>query len=453
MKVSAARRCTMKVLQGVEERGTYVHLALRQELDRAKLSPRDAGFVTMAVLGVLTWQRLLDTWIGNLSSVPLSRLERAVQRNLRFALFQLRFMERVPDYAVLSDAVEMAKQQSPKAAGFINAVLRRAHEETGYMTPLLDSEDPSAGESVAVRLSFPDWMARLVQEAIPGADGRRALWALNQPIVTTVRVNALRTTRAALLSELQREGTPAEASPVSAVGIRLVGRIDPVQLSAYQKGDCTIQGESSMLIAPLLGDMRGKRVLDACAAPGGKTTHLVEVNDGKAQVVAYDLYPKRADAIRAQVRRLQLADVVVQARDARQATGEFDGVLLDAPCSGLGAIARKPDLKWTMTADKLKDIVSVQRDLLDALSEHVAPGGIFLYTTCTLTVQENEQQIKAFLDRHPDFHLTAFPDIEETAKIRIDAVGLARILPQDFFSDGFFIARMQRDIRRQEETQ
>ena len=450
-----ARRCAFAVLFAVARRGAYAHLALEQELAGRRLAPEDAALASEITRGAMTWQRLLDRWIDRLAKGR--RPDPAVAVILRMALYQLRFLDRVPAYAALSDAVELAKERAPHAAAFVNGVLRAATRETEWERPLADGcggragaccpEEAPAPEALALspaefalRASYPDWLAACVGEALGERAGRAALLALNRRPVRTLRVNRLRAARADVLASLCAAGVDAEPSPCAPEGIRLPPGVNPVQLQVYRDGLCSLQGESSMLIAPLLEPRPGMAILDACAAPGGKAAHIAELADDRARVTAVDLHPHRAALVRAAAARLHLTSVRVETADARSLRGRYDAVLLDAPCSGIGTIARKPDLKWRLTPGALRELADLQAELLLALADAVRPGGLFVYSTCTLAAAENERQIERFLAARPDFCAAPF------ALSGGEVAGTARILPQSFGGDGFFVARMIRSV-------
>lgn len=439
MKIAPARESAFRILQDIQIRHSHSHIALHGELENVRMSKLDVALVSEIVHGVLTWQRLLDHWIRQLTNV---KLQSEVIHILRMSLFQLRFLDRVPAYAVLSDAVELAKKYAPRAHGFVNAVLRGAGRQETYDKPL--SAPHFSGLSrreLALRLSYPEWLDRHLVAALGERDATQAMWALNQKEPRTLRVNTLRCTRETLLEMLHQAGVQAVPSPVSPFGIRLAEGVNPLSLRVYQEGLCTLQGESSMLIAPLLEVLPGSRVLDACAAPGGKSTHMAELSSDLADITAVDVHAPRVQTIVEQTQRLQLHSVHPMVGDARRLSGEFDAVLLDAPCSGLGAIRRKADLKWSMSNEKIRELTRTQSELLAAVAKRVAQGGVLVYSTCTLSPAENEEQVAAFLQTHEEFALAEFSLPYRSEPVRS---GMARILPQDFGGDGFFVAKMHK---------
>ncbi len=443
MTVAPARKSVYRVLSLVAEQDAYGNVALATELEKTGLSGRDAGLALEIVYGTLTWKRLIDYWITELSSVKFDKLQWAVVVLLRMSLYQLRFLDRIPAHAVVSDAAELAKHHAPRAVGFINAILRSAVRQNAYMQPLLtpDFEGLSRAEA-GLRLSFSDFLVDHFCRALGEQVAYQTMFALNQRVMRAVRVNQTRLSRDDLMQLLEAAGVEVTESPVSPYGIRIKAKMSITQLKPYLDGLFTIQGESSMLIAPLLGDVRGKRVLDACSAPGGKTTQIAELAQDLADITATDIHSHRVDLVKRQARRLGLKNIRVLSSDARDVEGVYDAVLLDAPCSGLGTIARKPDIKWAVNQERIAEVAGVQKDLLHHMAVKLQPGGVLLYSTCTISPLENERQVQDFLAAHPDFQVEAVPECING--LGHDIHGWIRILPQDFGGDGFFIARMRK---------
>lgn len=438
---AVARQSALRVLHEIEQGGAYAQVALLREWRRKELSGADARLVSELVRGVLVWRRLLDEWIAQLSAARLTRLELPVLIILRMSLYQLRFFDRVPPYAVVSDAVELAKAHRPKAAGFVNAVLRNALRENAWIAPLTGCAAPW-DELRGVQLSYPDWLVRHMQRTLGDPDAAcAALLAMNQQPERTVRANLLRCTREELIERLAREGLQARPTGVAPAGVVLPPGVNAVELGAYADGWFTLQGQSSMLIAPLLDAGPGMDILDACAAPGGKATHLAELTGDAAAITAVDIHAHRSAMIARQAERLGHGSIRATTGDSTLIQGEFDRVLLDAPCSGLGTIGRKPDLKWRASEDGIRELATVQRKLLRAAAMRVRPGGVLVYAACTLSAEENERQIASLLEEREDFVPFPWQGAPENGNA---SQAQARILPQHFGGDGFFVARLRR---------
>ncbi len=446
-RVAPARMCAYDVLRKVDTNGAYAHVALRETMERRNLPAIDAALASELVSGVLKMRRLLDDTISRHSRIAFSKLDPRVIVILRMSIYQIAFLSRIPDYAAVADGVEMAKQAAPRAAGFVNAVLRSLLRGKDWRALWSELPDPLPHRSdVGLHLSYPDFLVDHFCDSYGDHFGSGIMLAQNRRSGRTLRINSARCTRDEVIALLAAEGVAAEESPVSPFGVRLPPGVNPSVLRAYTTGMCSIQGESSMLVAPLLGPLDGKRVLDACAAPGGKALHMAELAGDHTAITAVDIHAHRAATIRRQANRLRLQSVRAVAADARSVEGEYDAVLLDAPCSGLGTIGRHPDIKWRTKAEEMESLAALQKDLLDAMAERVRPGGVLLYTTCTLSPAENTVQIERFLERRSDFSALpiSLPVPPDTRARPPDPVGQRHIWPQDFGSDGFFIAKLQR---------
>ncbi len=451
-QISKARIMAYDALWTIFDRKAYAHVALHEVLERSQPTPSDAALASEIVHGVLTWERLLDHYIASHSRSGIESIDSTILVILRMSFYQLRFFTRVPAYAIVSDAVELTNRVGRHAKGFVNGVLRAATRAAEWTKPLLRDECETAHlRDLGLRLSFPDWLVEYFVDQYGLHTACQIMCGLNEKVPRTVRVNSSQYTRDEVLHALADEGVTALLSPISPYGIRLPAKVNPTSLYAYTAGMYSLQGESSMLVAPLFGDLRDKRILDACAAPGGKALHIAELAKNQAEIIAVDLHVHRAKMITAQAKRLGLTSIRAMALDARKIEGQFDAILLDAPCSGLGTIARKPDIKWRMTMKDIVKLVVLQAELLDVMADRVQTGGLLIYTTCTLSERENESQIRAFLQRHANFQLEPlhFSSTIDAAvqmpchNARLEE-GMFYLHPEDFGSDGFFFAKLRR---------
>lgn len=440
-----AREVALDVLLLVDKQEAYSNLALQNALRRESLIPPDAALCTEIVYGTLQRLNTIDAHLRRFVKQPLERLEDWVRNLLRLSVYQLLWLDRVPDFAIIHEAVELAKRRKPRTAGLINAVLRAVQRHPRLPLPER-GKDPAGYLSLSG--SHPEWMVRLWLKEYGYEETERMCRANNGRPRLSLRVNPLRTSRDELITKLHQEGIGAVPSSVSPFGIRVEHGGDVGTWDVYRKGLCSVQDESAMLVAPLLHPSPGMRVLDACAAPGGKTTQLAEAMNDKGEIVAVDLHAHKGELIRAAAQRLGLRSIQVLTGDIRALTptlGLFDAILLDAPCSGLGVIRRKPELKWRKTEGDIATVSRLQRELLHHVAAILKPGGILVYSTCTVVRTENQQVVDHFLQEEP-FQVedpTPFlpPLIREKARI---CEGMVQILPQDFESDGFFMVRMRK---------
>lgn len=441
-----ARDVALDVLIEIDERGAYSNLALTNALRRSRLDSRDVGLTTELVYGTIGRLNTLDFYLTPTLKTPLHKLEPWVRNLLRVTVYQLYYLERIPDFAAINEAVEIAKRRGRKASGFVNGVLRSVLRNKDKVR--IPSKQKNWLSHIALHHSHPEWMVRTWGEAFGEEETELICQANNKRPSFTLRVNSHRTSREDLLTDLLADGIEARATSVSPYGIVLDEGLDVTKLPAFRDGRCTVQDESSMLVAQVLAPERGMRVLDCCAAPGGKTTHLAELMGDEGEVLAVDIHEHKIELIENIATRLGLSSIRTQAGDIRQVVadaGTFDRILLDAPCSGLGVIRRKPDLKWKKVPGDISEIADIQRDLLNIVSQAVRPGGVLVYSTCTIMPEENIEMVRQFLEEHPEFEGEAIaPYLPVVARPEDASAYHVQLMPQQFDSDGFFIARLRR---------
>jgi 16S rRNA (cytosine967-C5)-methyltransferase len=438
---SAARMVAARVLERVERDGAYADVALEHELARRRLPERDAALATEIVLGTLRWQRYLDWILVPHSRRAIEAVDPHARIVLRLTAYQLRFLDRIPAFAAVSDAVTLVRQHDkPGVDGFVNAVLRsftRQRVERALPT------DPV--EALALRLSYPSWLAARWIDRY-GADAGEALMrAMNDRPPLTVRANTLRTTREALAERLRRDhGLVAEPTRYAADGLRMSHGGAPSSWRAFGDGQLAVQDEASMLVSMLVAPRPGETVADACAAPGTKTTHVAQLMENRGRVLAFDRDAARLARVRDAVARLGVAivetlDGPVETR-AADFTGLCSAVLVDAPCSNLGVLRRNPEVKWRRTPEDLQTNAERQRAVLGAAARMVKPGGRLVYATCSLEPEENDEVAHAFLETHREFTVDRLADFP----VPIDDGGFLRCLPHVHGTDGFTAIRFRR---------
>jgi 16S rRNA (cytosine967-C5)-methyltransferase len=438
-----ARSVAFTVLRRVEADGAYADVALDAALRERALAPRDRALATRLVYGTLAWRGLLDWHLARLAQRDPQRLALPVRTILRLGLHQILHLERVPPHAAVSTSVELAKRAAPAAAGLVNAVLRRALRERDAL-PVPDDADPV--RRLAIALSHPEWLvARWCAEL--GEDETRLLLAADNTAAPTI-LRARAGTRAALIERLGHDGVSAAPTRFAPDGVRVDG-VAPHALAGHAEGDFTVQSEASQLVGLLLGARPGMRVLDACAAPGGKACLLAERVAPGGAVVATDQRLRGARAVAETGRRLRLRNLAALVGDARMLPlapeARFDRVLVDAPCSGLGTLRAHPEVRWTRTPDDVRRLASLQLAILESATAFVRPGGALVYATCTISAAENEDVVTRWLAAHPELERTdAAVHLPEAAADLIDATGALRTFPHRGGFDGFFAVRVQR---------
>jgi 16S rRNA (cytosine967-C5)-methyltransferase len=443
----------------VLEKGAYSNLAATEARLPAGMDARDRAFASAAVYGTLARIVSIDAVLARFSRMPPAKLQPWIRTLLRFGLWQLLWSRSVPPSAACDTSVALARRFSNSGgAGYVNAVLRsvaRAPDASSF--PPDDPQAPLAerAASLSVRRSLPSWMARRLIARF-GADADPLAEAFLGTPRFTVRTNRLRTTPEALAATLSADGVRSGPGLFQdeALAIALEGH--PVaRLPAFRSGLLFVQDEAAMLVSHVADPRPGMAVLDACAAPGGKTTHLAERMENRGRIVARDAQEGRLGLICENCARLGCTIVETEARDATVPDGDgprFDLVLVDVPCSGLGLLAKKPEIRLNMTQERADALPTLQLRILAASAESVLPGGRLVYSTCTVLAEENDQVADAFLRGQGDrFTPEPFDDLLPPRLLALDpdlraqaGEGRIQLLPHRHGCDGFFIARFRR---------
>lgn len=420
-----ARRCAYAVTRRVFEGGAFTDHAFRAEAQRHELTQRDRSFAMRLSYGVVQRRRTLDHVLEQVSDRAVADLDADVIAALRVGAYQLLYMDGVADHAAVTESVDLAKAAGSRGHGLVNAVLRRTAREGAAILAGLGEGTP---QEAALLHSHPDWIAEQWWEQLGPEDARALMRADNEPAESTARVNTLRAGVDDVLSELIREGVDAAPDPDFADAIVLAQPYDLHGSGLFARGALMPQSRASMMVSHAVGPRPGERVLDLCAAPGAKTTHLAALMEGEGHVTAVEIDPRRARDIARNAERLGAGNVEVVVGDATEpAFGNgYDRVLADPPCSDLGTLRSRPDARWRKTPAQVADLAELQSRILDAAVEALRPGGRLVYSTCTVSPRENEEQVAALGDRQPD-GLTADRPVVQT-------------LPHRDRTDGFFIA-------------
>jgi 16S rRNA (cytosine967-C5)-methyltransferase len=441
-----ARALAWEILQRVEA-GAFADALLGRQLTHSALAPRDQALATQLVYGTLAWQGYLDYLIAAFSKRSPQSLDAPVRTILRLGVFQMAKLTRIPDFAAVDTAVNLIKGfRGGAAVSLVNAVLRRAAAGWEGVTLPAAAADPVGYLSIS--LSHPRWLVERWMACYGRDETAALLRADNEPAPTVLRVNRRRVAPAELLRRLHEAGVAAEPAAYSSVGISVAPGGRPENLPGYADGLFSFQGEASQLVGFMLAPRPGERVLDACAAPGGKTTHLAELMDDRGEIVALDANARGLDRLRSMTRRLGLTSVRATPADTRTwqpAAAAFDAVLVDAPCSGLGTLREHPEVKWRRTPADLAALAQLQGALLTHAATLVRPEGALVYATCTLSDEENDGQVAAFLAAHPDFGVDdPRADLPEPARGLVGGDGVLRTFPHRHGLDGFFAVRLKR---------
>jgi 16S rRNA (cytosine967-C5)-methyltransferase len=440
------RGIVAEILRKVDARKAYADVLLDHALQSGTLSRRDRALATELLYGTLRWRKRLDAHIRSYIPRPLKAVDPFIRNLLRMSFYQLLFMDRIPAYAVVNEAVELAKRHGGnKTSGFVNAVVRALSRERRQL-PKPELTELSA---FADYWSHPEWLVRDWVDYFGAEQTEALLQANNRPAPLVLRAALMRGTREALLNLLHGKGIEAQPTPWSPQGIAVPTGSAIRELPGFQEGLFQIQGEASQLVAYLLSPRAGERILDACAGLGGKTTHIAELMNDQGEIVAIDISEKKLKKLAESVVRLGLSSIRQFQADAGEPLVAaidqlYDRILVDAPCSGLGTLRSHPEIKWNRTQNDIKRLVRVQKRILAQTASYVKPSGVLVYATCTLSRAENEAIVASFLADQKQFALDdAASYLPEGAKKMVRGSYFLS-LPHLHNTHGFFAARMRR---------
>jgi len=432
------RKAALTALEKCRRANAWSDAVLGTVMDDAGLDGRDRALAAALCYGVLQNRTLLDHEIDRFSSVKRSKIEPKVLDILRISAYQILFMDKIPASAAVNEAVRLTKSLGfARAGGFVNAVLRKIAADPDA----LSVGEGSAAEKLAVRWSHPLWLVNELIERLGEQEAAEYLACDNAPVPVTVQVNTLKTDADTLLTALTAAGVHAEAHPFVPDCLILRNSGSIAALPGFAEGHFYVQ-DAAAKMAVLAAAPKGK-VLDVCAAPGGKSFAAAILSGGSAEITACDIHENKLKRIREGAQRLGISRLETMSCDARENreawNGVFDTVIADVPCSGLGVIRKKPDIRWKNPGE-FAALPEIQSAILSNAARYVAPGGTLLYSTCTVREAENDAVVRDFLAAHPDFAPEAFT----AANGEVSETGMLQLWPQRSGTDGFFIAKLRR---------
>lgn len=437
-----ARQATFNALQRIYQKDDYTDLALDSVLRKHEISTRDRSLATELVYGIVRRQRTLDHLIDTFGKKKASQQPPHLRIILHLGFYQLRYLTQIPPSAAVNTSVELAKSNGlKKLSGVVNGMLRQYIRLTEKgKDPLTLPNNPIS--RLGILHSFPDWMIQMWIEQLGLEETEKLCEWFNSPPSLDLRVNPLRTSIDEVESKLITAGVNVSRLPLLSQALRITGGAGNItKLPGFVEGEWTIQDSSAQLVSHVLNPQPGEVVIDACAAPGGKTTHIAELMGDEGKIWACDRAKKRLTKVEENAKRLQLHSIATRCGDIRHYT-DFTGiahkVLVDAPCSGLGTLHKRPDLRWRQTEENTQELSQLQRELLEQAATWVQPKGVLLYSTCTLNEVENEDVIQSFLSSHPEWEI--MPPSPTTAFTTES--NYLKILPHQHDMDGFFIAKL-----------
>ena len=436
MKTKTIREVIVGILVDLEKDETYLQLALKKELDT--LEGRDKSFANEVIYGTIKWRLRIDYVINQFSKTPVKKMKPLVRSLMRMSVYQLLFLDKVPASAVINEAVKiMHKRKMSNLAGFINGTLRNIERQ----------KESLSYPNLSVYYSIPEWIIERWIKTY-GEDKTKCICeSLSGRAKVCIRVNTLKTTKEALKDILRQEGIEVLEEGFVPESLYIRTPIGIHHSNSYKEGLWTVQDESAMLVGHIVAPERGDYILDMCSAPGGKTTHIGALMENEGCIIGCDIHEHKIDLIERNANRLGISIIEGKLQDGmvknEEWKGKFDKILLDAPCSGLGIMKRKPDIRYAKVEEDIKDINEIQKGLMKRAYEYLKEDGILVYSTCTLTQEENQQMVDfaLFLGLKKD---TIPFEMPECLKSEVHDNAYIEILPYLKDTDGFFIARFRK---------
>lgn len=445
-KQTDSREIVLDILLEIMERGSFSHVVLRQALEKYQyLKKQDRAFITRVVEGTLEYRLTIDAILDECSKVKVKKMKPVIRTLLRMSVYQIVWMDRIPDSAVCNEAVKLAaKRKFQGLKGFVNGVLRtvaRQKAAGGFVF-----------EDWSLKYAMPGWLIDRWCEDYPGETVERMLQAflLDQP--TTVRCNVGQADKATILKSLELQGVSVKESPLSENALLLTSYDYLDSLEAFSKGWIQVQDASSGFVGEIADPQPGDQVLDVCGAPGGKSLHIADKLKGTGAVVVRDLTEGKIRMVEDNIARTGLTNIHAEVWDALEYDEKWENradiVIADLPCSGLGIIGKKPDIKYHVTEDGLAELAELQRAILTVAARYVKPGGKLIYSTCTINREENEDQADWFISRFPFHPVNIEGMLGEAIREESMREGRLQLLPGTYPCDGFFIAAFQKEMSK-----
>ena len=443
------RELVLGILMEVTESEAYSHIALGEALDKYQYLPkRDRAFVSRVTEGTLENLIQIDYIIECFSKVPIHNMKPLIRNLLRMSIYQLKYMNSVPDRAVVNEAVRLAQKRGfYNLKGFVNGVLRAAARGMDEIAYPLPEDDPV--EYLSISYSMPQWILRKWLEQFSFEQVEKVCASFRSELPVTVRLRTDRVSKEEIIASLREEGCEVAQHPYLDYAVRISGYNYILALTAFREGWIYVQDVSSMLVSEVAAPNWGDYCIDMCAAPGGKSIHLADKLKGSGYVEARDISEEKVELMQENIERLGVINMVAALRDAtvfeKESFHKADIVLCDVPCSGLGVIGKKQDIRYRMNPTRQEELIRIQRRILSVSQNYVKPGGVLIYSTCTIGADENQMNLKYFLENFP-FRLESIdPYLPEQLHTRTSAGGYLQLLPGIHETDGFFLARLKRN--------
>lgn len=436
MEQKTVREKVAQILTDIEKDDTYLQLALKKELDT--LEAKDKGFANELIYGTIKWRLRLDYVLEQFSKTPVKKMKPFIRQLMRMSVYQILFLDKVPASAAINEAVKiMHKRKMSNLSGFVNGVLRNIDRNKSEITY----------PNLSVYYSIPEWIITRWMKYYGEAETKAICESLSQRARVCIRINNLKTTKDKVKALLSEEGITVLEKGFLPESLYIHAPNGIHHSPSFKAGLWTVQDESAMLVGHVLGPEKGDEILDVCSAPGGKTVHLAELMQNEGHIIGADVHEHKIELIEKNAKRLGASIVEGKLQDGMLINEDwkekFDKILLDAPCSGLGIIKRKPDIRYAKDETAIRDINNIQRKLLKNAINYLKQDGILVYSTCTLTQEENQNMVEYALSL--GLQLDAIPyDMPACLKPYIKDNAYIEILPHVTDTDGFFMARFRK---------
>lgn len=437
-----AREIALKVLYDIEKNNNYSNIAINKHFREVKMTDQDRGLATELIYGVVENKYYLDYIINKLSKIKAKKLSTYVKILLRMGIYQIVFLDSISEHAAVNETVNLAKKYDKKSSGFINAILRNVIRNK---EDVISVDDNDTIMYLATKFSYNPWIIKNWINNFGKEFTEDLLEANNEKSSLYIRTNTIKITKDELIKKLEEMNIKCSEVPMIDEAIKVENLKNIENNKLFKDGLFTVQDISSMMVGKVINPKENSLVMDVCSAPGGKSTHLATLMNNTGKVVARDIFEHKLKLINSTVDRLGLTNVEVEISDASKVDedciNKFDYVLTDVPCSGLGIIRRKPEIKYKEKAE-LKDLPIIQKTILENASKYVKTGGILVYSTCTIQDNENINVVEAFLEENDDFELVPIDEVK--VDLENQEKGYLKIYPNIHGMDGFFIAKFKK---------
>ncbi|QUH26217.1 16S rRNA (cytosine(967)-C(5))-methyltransferase RsmB [Serpentinicella alkaliphila] len=436
------REIALKILHTIDSKGAYSNLAINKELKDKNISNLDRGFITELVYGTLENNIYIDYVIEKFSTTKLNKINLWTINILRLGIYQIMFLDKVPDFAAVNESVNLAKKFSTKTSGFTNAILRNVLRNKEKIE--LPDKQKDFVKYLSVKYSHAEWMVKRFMSYFTKEFTEDLFKANNERPDLYLRINTLKTNIEACIKSLEEKNIEVKRNDYieEAITVKGINQLD--ELEEFKLGHIHVQDFGSMLVSRVLNPKEGEYIIDVCCAPGGKTTHMAQLMNNNGKILARDIYDHKLKLVKDNSKRLGVTIIETEVFDGMKLDEglieKADKVLVDAPCSGLGIIRRKPEIKYRKKADDLKELRKMQLSTLHNAAKYVKIGGELIYSTCTIDPNENESVIEEFLKEKNDYKLVAIEGFDDFKR----KDGTIQLYPNIHNTDGFYIARLKR---------